>query len=474
MNNLWSLTDSVTNIISVQAPYNIGLAIDPNDFNVFYGGGVLFYKSTNEGFTGTWSLTGNGTLHSDVHDVQIKNNKVYVATDGGLFKTEDGGTTWIDLSPGVANTEIYRISGSESNSELYYIGNQDNGFLKRTSGTTFLYRLNQDGGETIINYVNNDIVYAVRQQGHFFKSFNGGDNWTPITVPSGLGAWLTPLVMDPVNPNTLFMGKDTVFRSIVGGVAGSWLSIGSPSPGNLNNLAQGINNRNVMYATQNAQLYRSDNVLDFPESSVSWTSLSIPPNKFITDIVVNPSNSDHVILTLGSYTDGVKVYESTNAGGYPWTNISGSLPNIPILSIAYHDDGGTLDRLYIGTDIGVFYRDDNIGDWIYYSNFLPTVPVTDLYINNTAGTIAAGTYGRGLWRSDLIDSCPNNISFSSGVTSEGIIHYSYNNSIISSATIGTDPGTSIFYNSGGFIDLKPDFLAPHTSQFEAKIGPCPY
>jgi len=283
------------------------------------------------------------------------------------------------------------------------------------------------------------------------------------------------MIMDPVNPDRIFFGKDSILRSESGGISGSWEYIGSPSLQPVNVLTQGINDRNRLYASQNSTLYKSDNAITSSASNVTWSPISTTPflSQFITDIVVDPDDADHVFVTLGGYLSGVKVFESIN-GGASFDNISGSLPDVPILCMAYHDDGNGLDRLYIGTDIGVFYSDNTIGDWIYFSNYLPAVPVEDLYINTANNTITAGSYGRGLWRSDLIAPCNDNKYFSSGTTHLGTYHFTYNNTITSLAKVSTQPGTSITYKAGDWIDLKPGFRAPATSVIEIKIGGCPY
>ena len=67
--------------------------------------------------------------------------------------------------------------------------------------------------------------------------------------------------------------------------------------------------------------------------------------------------------------------------------------------ITYEDFSN--DALYIGTDLGVFYRDSTLSNWIPFNNQLPNVMVTDLDICYMEGTIRAATFGRGIWESDL-------------------------------------------------------------------------
>ena len=471
--NTWGVKDVSTDIIGAFADYCIGMTVDPEDYTIVFAGGVDSWRSDNEGSTGSWTKVNQGVVHADVHDMAFRNGAIYIASDGGIFKSTDNGDSWEDLSKGLHITEIYRISGTTDDPELYFMGTQDNGTYRRTSGSTFDHVLGNDGMTNIIDYANINIIYASTQNGDLNKSSDGGDSFTWLQDP-GNGAWITPYILDPENHIRIFSGQDTIYRSGLGGAMGSWEKIGGSAPTGFNVLAQGIDNNNRMYASDISQIFRSDNVLA-AASSVSWNNVSSGlPNLFITDIVVDPTSSLNVFITLSGYNDGMKVYKSTNGGtGASWENISGSLPNVPINCIAFHEDGSGLDRLYVGTDIGVFYMDNSIGDWIYFSNFLPSVPVTDLYVNPVAGTITAGTYGRGLWRSDLVSNCLNSVVFSSSIVQGGEIHYSYNDFIESQAKISTNPGSAIFYQAGNLIDLKPGFFVPNTALFEGRIGPCP-
>ncbi|MFQ5335960.1 MAG: T9SS type A sorting domain-containing protein, partial [Flavobacteriales bacterium] len=104
--------------------------------------------------------------------------------------------------------------------------------------------------------------------------------------------------------------------------------------------------------------------------------------------------------TFSGYTQIDKVYESTD-GGQTWTSIAGSLPNIPVNTIVH--DHTTLDGLYIGTDFGVYFRNDTMSDWILFNHGLPNVIVSELEIQHTAGKLRAATFGRGVWETDLYD-----------------------------------------------------------------------
>ncbi|MFM7900509.1 MAG: PKD domain-containing protein, partial [Bacteroidota bacterium] len=93
-----------------------------------------------------------------------------------------------------------------------------------------------------------------------------------------------------------------------------------------------------------------------------------------------------------------KVFKTSDQGA-TWTNYSAGVPNIPVNCITYMDNSN--DGVYIGTDLGVFYRDASLNVWEPFFNGLPNVVVTQLGIFYPTGKLRASTYGRGMWESDL-------------------------------------------------------------------------
>nr|HMT30888.1 PKD domain-containing protein [Bacteroidia bacterium] len=93
-----------------------------------------------------------------------------------------------------------------------------------------------------------------------------------------------------------------------------------------------------------------------------------------------------------------KVFQ-TNDMGATWINISASIPNIPVNCIVFMNNSN--DGVYIGTDLGVFYKDATLNVWEPFFSGLPNVIVTQLEIYYPTSKIRASTYGRGVWQSDL-------------------------------------------------------------------------
>jgi hypothetical protein len=107
---------------------------------------------------------------------------------------------------------------------------------------------------------------------------------------------------------------------------------------------------------------------------------------------------------------GDKIFYSNN-GAHSFTDISGNLTDIGVNCIAYQKNAH--DALYVGTEVGIFFKDSTMALWVPYMTDLPNVPVRELEINYATNKIRAATYGRGIWEAALN---------SYAAISEGVLH----------------------------------------------------
>ncbi len=458
-----------------QTTYDLATAVSRTNSAQVIVGGINTWTSANWGTTWTissmWSdYTGTiGYTHADIHDLAINplDNYLYCCSDGGIFRSTDFGLNWTDLTAGIANTQWYKIAGIASNSNLIIGGTQDNGCNKWTGGSTMQHIYGADGMDCMIDPTNANIMYYGAQYGELVRSTNGGASYTNIQPAGSSGPWVTPYIMDPYTPTTIYAGYSAVYKSINSGT--SWTNLGVSGT---SAMAIGTNNTSRVYTASSSSIWRSDN------GGTSWTSIAAGlPGIGITSIAVNPDNSLDVFVTVGNYNAGLKVYSSAN-GGASWTNISGTLPNVVVNCIAYEDNNAVPDdALYIGTDIGVYYRNATIGDWVPFQNGLPNVPVSDLEINKTVSLIWAGTYGRGLWNSNLFTVCPTDYLLTtandpSNPNYTGFQFYESSNSATSSRVITGGIGTDVTYKAGNYVLLTTGFNAKANNLFKATLGPC--
>lgn len=411
-----------------QGWYDLTIAVSPLDANIVFTGGVNIWKSLDGGYS--WDINAhwygdNGVayVHADQHYFAYNplTNELFSGNDGGLHKTING-TDWTDLSDGLQILQMYRIGLAATNPNVVVTGTQDNGSMKYDNGNWWA-TIGGDGMECLVDYSDEKIMYAEYYYGAISKSIDGGYNFFDIKPPlSPNGAWVTPYVIHPTDHNTLFMGFDDVYKTTDGGI--NWTTISQYLTGgiNLQSLAIAQSNSNYLYAATGDQIYRTTN----GGSSWDYITSGLPGN-YITYITISSSNPLKIWITLSGYTNGQKVYASTN-GGNTWTNYSTGLPNLPANCITYEDN--TNDALYVGTDVGVYYRNAGMTQWMQFSTGLPNVIVDELEIQYATRKLRAATYGRGLWESDLyeVPAVPN-AAFIYQATSicEGIINF-YNSS----------------------------------------------
>lgn len=393
-----------------QAWYDLAMTVDPTNADVIYIGGINIWKSTNGGTSFTisthwiWPPTSAGYSHADIHSLDFYGTTLYSGSDGGIYTTSNGGTTWVNKTFGMQITQFYKIGGAPSAPYLLYGGTQDNGSNRFRSGA-FTHIFGADGGEAAINYLDTSIVFCEYQNGGILRSTNSGMNFTEITGSiTESGAFVTPFEMHPTVPTTLYAGFDNIWKTTNSG--SSWTKISTISGGKINTISISESSPSTIYFGKGSLVYKTTN------DGANWTSVSTGlPSLTVTYIDVSATDPSKVWVTFSGYTAGEKVYKSTN-GGTTWTNYSGSLPNAPANCIVYRKSSS--DGVYVGTDVGVYYRNSTHADWIAFSSGLPNVGVRELEIHYGVQKLRAGTFGRGLWESQLdstvgIDPISSNI-----------------------------------------------------------------
>lgn len=400
----WSTTGSDT---GGQGWYDLCVAVDPTNPNTIYTGGVNTWKSTDGGVTWSiktmwYSVSGIAAVHADKHDLIFQNSTtLFEANDGGIYRTTNGGNTWTDLSNGLVISQVYRLGSAQTNNAVI-MGLQDNSSkLRNNAGLWSQALATGDGMESIIDPTNANIMYTASYYGEIRRTTNGGANWTDIQNnisgdPSG--AWITPYVLDPNNPQVIFAGYTDLYRSANRG--DSWVNLTNGATGGrtIHAIAVAPSNSSViyLYCTSSAgrQLLKSTN------GGTSWATITYPPGPAtnISSLTVKQTDANTLWVTMGGYSSGQKIFKSTN-GGSSWTNVSGTLPNLPANCAVYQN--GSDEALYLGMDVGVFYRNASMTDWVPFNTGLPNVEVFEMDIQYNTGKLRAATYGRGLWESDL-------------------------------------------------------------------------
>lgn len=462
-------------IASGSPAYMHNIAVASNNVTRVVTGGLEIYRSTDG--AGTFSLAnqrGDATLnnyaHDDVHELAYNplDDALYVGCDGGVYKSTDDGVSFLPLYSGMNATQYYHFDISDLTDSYMFGGAQDNGGHYRPGATT-----------TFRNTIKGDGYYPRFYNGstsQAYLSVNKNLYLSNATLTSwgnaltGLDAdWYKTIAISPSSNSVAYSSSSVVYKTTDGGstwtnkgARGRWAMVTCPS--NSTRLyAAGGDSWNDGGTQANKKMYRSSDAGD------TWTEVQdnagfAPTITKITSIGVDPSNSLRIWATLGGFTNGQKVYYSTN-GGDTWQNISGTIPNIPVncITIDANQDA------YIGTDAGVFFKSLASTDWQPFFNFLPRVPVTELHISN--GVIYASTFGRGIWRSETHGPCPASLGLVGNHS--GVLFYEAY-IITSSGNVTGGAGTNVQLRASNYINLGDGFEADASTgaTFRAWIGPC--
>ena len=402
--------------IGGQGWYDIAIAASPLDANIVLVGGVNSWVSTNGGTSWTisnhwYGADGVEAVHADKHNLTYRaNGSLFECNDGGVYISDNNGLTWTDKTNGIRISQMYKLGVSTLNPTETITGLQDNG-TKLNVGTSWFDVKGGDGMECLIDYSNNNIQYGTYVNGQIDRTMNHWVNRTAIEpADAGDGAWVTPYIINPVNPNTLYAGYANIWKTTNRG--DSWTQISNLNVGNyIRSMAIAPSDTLTLYVASLSNIWKTNN------DGAVWTSISsgLPTSTSqITYIAVKHDDPNTVWVTFGNYTSG-KVYETTD-GGANWTNISNGLPAIPVYTIVQNKLSTTDVQLYVGTEVGVYYK-NGTNDWIYYNNGLPNVKIGELeiYYGTSVQTskLRAATYGRGLWETPIdYPSTPMSLNFS--------------------------------------------------------------
>ncbi len=381
-----------------QGWYDLGIDVSPTDKNEITVGGINVWQSIDGGsnfnIVGYWiPNSGAPYVHADVHSIDYANsNTIYAGCDGGIFKSINNGGSWSDLSNGLQISQMYGFGHSTTNPNLIINGWQDNG-TNLYDGTSWDKVIGGDGMLAFIDRTNDQNMWGELPNGGLQRSTNGGLSFSSaVGSITETGAWVTPWIQDPVNASTLYAGFNNLYRSTNGGISWTKLTTFATTTGTLSTIGVSPANNQVIWTAKPGFLYLSTN------GGTTFTSITNVPTGNITSIACSNTDANKAWITYSGYTNKNKVFQ-TNDQGATWINLSGSIPNIPVNTIVSVDNSN--DALYIGTDIGVFYKDATLSVWQPFFAGLPNVVVTQLSIYYAGSKIRASTYGRGMWQSDL-------------------------------------------------------------------------
>lgn len=404
-----------------QCSYNSTLSVHPTDASTILVGTIRPHRSTNGGtaltaLTGTWGTSQK--VHQDTHVVRYSSsnpNRFWVGSDGGVWRTDDGGLSFVNMNSNLNITQFYDIAVHPTDVNIVFGGAQDNGSSGRR--TSLQWGLTFASGDGFMNAVDPSNPSRVFQTS--YPSTDNSGNSLPSIVRStadgslgsfdsvpttGLAAtptfpWVTPLA---VAGNQVFVSSNTLYRMNTNG--NSWTAV---SP-NMASAASVVTPQLIgvlmptYVGTSGGRIYFCA-AASVPTPTFNNVTGNYPGG-IVSDIAMDPTNAQRVFITRAGF-GASRLYRSTT-GGTTWAAVGAGLPNVPANSVAV--DPLDTNRLFVGTDIGVYESTDGGDNFSAFSAGLPLcIVVSDLEIDDSPHVLTAGTYSRGAWRITLSASASN-------------------------------------------------------------------
>ena len=395
-----------------QGWYDLSLAASPFDADIVLLGGVNCWRSLDGGLN--WSIANHWwgdmvqAVHADKHKLAYRSNgDLFECSDGGVYMSSNNGGSWTDKTNGIQISQMYRLGVSQTESGDIITGLQDNG-TKLHTGDTWSDVRGGDGMECLIDYTDVNIQYGTVYFGQIDRTTNHWQGSQNITPPDE-GAWVTPYIIDPNDPNTLYGGYNEVWKTIDRG--DNWEQISSFDPnGQLLSMGIAASDSRFLYVATYNQIWKTT------DGGADWTAITnnLPTGGANIEYISVKHDDPNTVWVALSGFGNPGVYQTVD-GGNSWTSISDGLPPIPVYSVVENKQNIDAVHLYAGTDLGVYFKRGN-EDWVAYNTGLPNVRTGEVEIyyagNPGESKLRVATYGRGLWETP-IEYIPTAMSYAS-------------------------------------------------------------
>ncbi|NVK56763.1 MAG: glycosyl hydrolase [Alteromonadaceae bacterium] len=356
---------------------------------------------------------GPAYMSGRIADIAVDQNNPniwYTAVgSGGVWKTDNAGTTWQPIFDKQAVYSTGDVTIDPSNSNIIWVGTGENNGGRHISFGDGIYK-SLDGGTTwqnmslaesehisdiIVHPTDSNIVWAAVQgplwtsggERGVYKTTDGGKKWSRVLIPEDEWTGVTSLLIDPTNPDRLYAATWArqrtiaayvgtgpgagIFTSEDGGETWTELKTGLPE-GNMGKIGMAISPKQpeVLYATIETDnraggFYRSAN------HGVSWEQMSdeigagTGPH-YYQEIFADPHQFDRVYIA-SNYS------KVSDDGGKTWTPINTDRKHVDDHAFAFHPTDP--DFVLIGSDGGIYMSHDRMANWRYIAN----LPLAQFY-----------------------------------------------------------------------------------------------
>ncbi len=442
------------------------IVVDPKDPNLVVKAGLFGSISRDGGET----FKGMGTMHADIHDIlfDINNSdRMYVGTDGGLYRTWDGGVT-MEIVANLPLSQFYQISVDNDEPYNVYGGLQDNGSWygpSRSPGGIEARDWNVVGfgdGFRVLRHPSKKILYSEMQGADNVWRYDMERMSTKTIQPLQVKGyddlrfnWNAPMAISEAQPDRFYMGSQYLHKS--DDMGDTWEII-SPDlttndkskqeqekSGGISRDNSGAENHCTIFTIVESPLNENviwvgtddGNIQVTKDGGKSWTNTTanlpaeVPDNTWVYHIEASVHGEGKAYAVLEGHTTGdfnTYVYKTTDYGA-TWTSIASD--DIYGFARCIQEDYENEDLLFLGTEFGLYITINGGKNWSQFTNNMPPVAVHFVELQKQTNDLVMGTHGRGVI---ILDDISPLRDLNQGVLAKNVHFFESNPAIMEEAS----------------------------------------
>lgn len=416
--------------ITVRPFYFSRIVVDPKDPEVVVKGGLSGSISRDGGKT----FKNLGNMHSDIHDIAFDINdsdRMYAATDGGVYRSWNGGTT-MEIVENLPVSQFYQISLDDAEPYNIYGGLQDNGSWygpSSSEGGINARDWNSIGygdGFRVLKHPSKNIIYSEMQGAENVWRYDVDNKLVKTIQPLPLDGyaklrfnWNAPMAVSKFKPNRIYIGSQFLHKSE--DMGDTWEII-SPdlttndktkqeqeNSGGLSMDNSGAENHTTIFTIAESPLDENivwvgtddGNVQVTTDGGKTWTNTvanvaGLPKNTWTYHIEASSHDKSTAYAVFEGHAHGDMnpyVYKTTDLGK-SWANII--TPEVSGFARNIQEDFINPDLLFLGTEFGLYITLDGGKSWSKFTNNMPSVAVHFIDLHPKTNDLVMATHGRGV------------------------------------------------------------------------------
>lgn len=416
--------------IVVRPFYFSRIVVDPRNPEVIVKGGLGGSISRDGGKT----FKNLGAMHSDIHDIVFdihNSDRMYAATDGGVYRSWNGGTT-MEMVENLPLSQFYHVSVDNEEPYNVYGGLQDNGCWfgpSRSPGGVEARDWRNVGfgdGYRVYRHPTKKLVYSEMQGAENVWRYDPVKDQAKTIQPLAAKGdpklrfnWNAALTTSPNKPDRVYMGSQFVHRS--DDMGETWVKI-SPDlttndptkqnqedSGGLSRDNSGAENHCTIFTIAESPLDENivwagtddGNLQVTKDGGKTWTNVvanipGLPKNTWAYHVEASVFGKGNAYAVFTGYTTGdmaTYVYKTTDYGA-TWKSIVTS----DIIGFARNiqEDYENENLLFLGTEFGLYITLDGGKTWSKFTNNFPSVNVHFIELHKKTNDLVVATHGRGI------------------------------------------------------------------------------